>query len=122
MKKIIVSSFVICMLLILSASFSLAAPKTTVCRGIIKTIDYELERNRMKVVISKELGDDIQGTAYLSFNNEASKKLAELIHLAFVHKIRVKIWVPFRAFPTILKINFSKSPLRIMQKKYSPKR
>ena len=111
MKKI-VSCIVICLFLLSFASVSFAAPKSRVYRGIIKYIGYDLSDNRMRVDVFEEREGDTRGRGQLYFENEAAKKLAELIHLAFVYKIRVEVWVHItdsrgRA-NVIYTVNFSK--------------
>ena len=118
MKKI-VSCVVICMLLFLAASLSFAA-NTRVYRGVINYIGYDLKENRVRVDVKKVREGDSEGRGQLYFENEAAKKLAELIHLAFIYKIRVEVWVYIRdsrgRSNVIMTVNFSKIQPRTKRK------
>lgn len=118
MKKIVCFS-VVCMLLLAAASLSFAA-NTRTYRGFIKYIGYDLKENRVRVDVFKEREGDSEGRGQLYFENEAAKKLAQLIHLAFIHKIRVEVWVHINdsrgRANVIYTVNFSNFPPRTKRK------
>ena len=81
-------------------------------RGKITNIGYDLREIRMRVDIAGESPGDGEGRGQLYFENEAAKKLADLIHAAFTTGIRVEVWVaitdPKGRSNVIYAVNFSK--------------
>ena len=67
-------------------------------RGIISYIGYDLEENRARVDVVGNVVPDggTQGRGQLYFENDASKQLANLIHMAFIHQLQVEVWVHIR--------------------------
>ena len=110
MMKRAVYLFLTCIFLLSFAPTSLATER--VYRGVIKYIGYDLNENRMRVDVFKERPGDNRGRGQLYFENEASRKLAELIHEAFINNIRVEVWVyvtdPRGRANVIHTVNFSK--------------
>ena len=95
MKKII-GCTAICLLLILflSPSFSPAQNNNTrVYRGVINHIGYDLKENRARVDVYNIKNKRSEGRGQLYFGRQAARHLIDMIHLAFIQKIEVEIWV-----------------------------
>jgi arabinogalactan endo-1,4-beta-galactosidase len=111
MRKVI-SLLAIVILSISSVSVSSAPVPDRVYRGLIRNLGYDLAENRVRVDVSIQRPGDTEGRGQVYFENEAAKQLDQMIHEAFLHDIRVEVWV----HPTdsrgrqnvIFTVNFSK--------------